>query len=127
REQALALADGGADVLLFETFSDLSHLLLGLETARAHTGLPVMCQLAFHEKGHTYSGVDVHTAVDALTRGGADVIGANCGRGIRSVFTAVEAMTASGDWLVSADRNAGLPESVDGGYLLGARRPDLAE
>ena len=55
-------------MLLFETFSDLSHLLLGLETARKHTDLPVMCQLAFHEKGHTYSGMDVNTAVDALTR-----------------------------------------------------------
>jgi homocysteine S-methyltransferase len=127
REQVVALADGGADVLLFETFPDLAHLLLGLETARNHTDLPVMCQLAFHEKGHTYTGIYVNTAVEALTRAGADVVGANCGRGIRSVFTAVEAMTSTGDWLVSAYPNAGLPEYVDGRYLFGAPLPYLTE
>src|ERR1051326_1484007 len=127
KDQVVALAEGGADVLLFETFSDLSHLLLGLETARTHTDLPVMCQLAFHEKGHTYTGVPVRAAVEALTSAGADVVGANCGRGIRSVFTAVEAMTTSGDWLVSAYPNAGLPEYVDGRYLFGAPLPYLIE
>jgi methionine synthase / methylenetetrahydrofolate reductase(NADPH) len=127
REQVVALADGGADVLLFETFSDLSHLLLGLETARKHTDLPVMCQLAFHERGHTYTGMHVSAAITALTAAGADVVGANCGRGIRSVFTAVEAMVTSGDWLVSAYPNAGLPEYVDGRYLFGAPLPYLTE
>jgi len=127
REQITALADAGADFLLLETFSDLSQLLLALEVARQHTDLPVACQLAFHERGHTYSGVHVSTAVEALVRAGANVIGTNCGRGVRCVVSAVEYMTGAGDFLVSAFPNAGLPEYRDGRYIFGAPMPYLVD
>jgi homocysteine S-methyltransferase len=127
REQIVALADAGADLILLETFTDLQQLLLALETARKHTDLPVICQMAYHERGHTYTGVHVHTAVEALTAAGADVVGANCGRGVRCVLAAVEAMTSAGDLLVSAYPNAGLPEYRDGRYLFGAPLPYLTD
>jgi homocysteine S-methyltransferase len=127
REQIVSLADAGADLLILETFTDLPQLLLALETAKTHTDLPVICEMAFHERGHTYAGVHVSTAVEALTKAGADVIGANCGRGVRCVATAVEIMTASGDGLVSAFPNAGLPEYVDGRYIFGAPLPYLVD
>ncbi|MFL6114419.1 MAG: homocysteine S-methyltransferase family protein, partial [Catenulispora sp.] len=127
REQVAALADAGADLLVLETFADLAQLLLALEAAKKHTDLPVVCQMAFHERGHTYNGVDVRTAVAALSAAGADVIGANCGRGVRCVLAAVEAMTSGGDQLVSAFPNAGLPEYVDGRYLFGAPLPYLLD
>src|SRR5262249_43942571 len=127
REQIVALADAGADLILLETFTDLKQLLLALETARKHTDLPVICQMAFHERGHTYTGVHVQTAVETLTAAGADIVGANCGRGVRCVLAAVEAMTATGSWLVSAYPNAGLPEYRDGRYLFGAPLPYLTD
>ena len=127
REQIVALADAGADLILLETFSDLHHLLLALEVVRQQTDLPVICQLAFHERGHTYSGVHVSQAVEALVQAGADVIGANCGRGVRCVAAAVDTMTARTDVPVSAYPNAGLPEYVDGRYLFGAPLPYLVE
>jgi homocysteine S-methyltransferase len=127
REPIVALADTGADLLILETFSDLRQLLLALEVAKSTTDLPVICQMAFHERGHTYAGAHVSTAVEALSRAGADVIGANCGRGVRAVLSAVQAMTGAGDWLVSAYPNAGLPEYVDGRYLFGAPLPYLVE
>jgi homocysteine S-methyltransferase len=127
REQILALADAGADLILLETFTDLHQLLLALETARLATDLPVVCQMAFHERGHTYAGVHVSTALDALQRAGADVIGANCGRGVRCVASAVEFMTSHSEVLVSALPNAGLPEYLDGRYLYGAPLPYLVE
>ena len=80
REQIVALADAGADLLILETFTDLQQLLLALETARKHTDLPVICSMAFHERGHTHAGVAVQTALEALVQARADVIGANCGR-----------------------------------------------
>lgn len=127
REQITALADAGADLLLLETFTDLHQLLLALEVARKHTDLPVACQLAFHERGHTYNGVHVSTAVEALVKAGADVIGTNCGRGVRCVVSAVEHMTGAGDFLVSAFPNAGLPEYRDGRYIFGAPMPYLVD
>ncbi len=127
KEQILALANAGVDLLMLETFSELPQLLLALEVAKQNTDLPVICQMAFHERGHTYTGVHVNTAVEALIRGGADVVGANCGRGVRCVMAAVEAMTSRGEWLVSAFPNAGLPEYVEGRYLFGAPLPYLLE
>jgi methionine synthase I (cobalamin-dependent)/5,10-methylenetetrahydrofolate reductase len=127
REQIVALAEAGADLLILETFTDLPQLLLALETAKKHTDLPVVCQMAFHEGGHTLGGVHAGTAAGTLGKAGADVIGANCGRGVRCVMAAVQAMTAGGDWPVSAFPNAGLPEYVDGRYLFGAPLPYLVE
>jgi homocysteine S-methyltransferase len=127
REQIVALADAGADLLVFETFIDLNQLLLALETAKKHTNLPIICQMAFHERGHTFGGVHATTALEALTRGGADVVGANCGKGVRCVMAAVEAMTGTSDVLVSAYPNAGLPTYVDGRYIFGAPMPYMVE
>jgi homocysteine S-methyltransferase len=127
REQVVALADAGADVLMLETFTDLHQLLLALEMVKKHTDLPVVCQMAFHERGHTFGGVHATTAVEALTKAGADVVGANCGRGVRCVMAAVEAMTQTGDVLVSAFPNAGLPAYVDGRYIFGAPLPYLTD
>lgn len=84
REQIVALADAGADLLVLETFADLSQLLLALEVARKHTDLPVICQMAYHERGHTQTGVGVQTALDSLIAAGADVVAHNCGRGVHA-------------------------------------------
>jgi methionine synthase I (cobalamin-dependent)/5,10-methylenetetrahydrofolate reductase len=127
REPIVALADAGADLLILETFSDLHQLLLALEVARGHTDLPVICQMAFHERGYTHSGVAAATALEALSAAGADVIGANCGRGVRCVVAAMETITQLTDGLLSAYPNAGLPEYVDGRYLFGAPLPYLVE
>ncbi len=127
REQIVALADAGADLLMLETFTDLHQLLLALETARSACDLPVVCLLAFHEKGHTYAGVHVSTALESLTRAGADVIGANCGRGVRCVVHAVKLLTSATDLPIAAYPNAGLPEYVDGRYLFGAPLPYLTD
>jgi methionine synthase / methylenetetrahydrofolate reductase(NADPH) len=127
REQIVALADAGADLIVLETFTDMPQLLLALETAKKHSNLPVICQMAFHEGGHTFGGVHAGIAAETLAQAGADVVGANCGRGVRCVMAAVQAMTAGGDWPVSAFPNAGLPEYVDGRYLFGAPLPYLVE
>ncbi len=127
REQIVALADAGADLLLLETFSDLEQLRLALEVARSSTDLPVVCQLAFHERGHTQAGVHVMNALSFVSEVGADMVGANCGRGVRCVAAAVECLTRHSDMLVSAYPNAGLPEYVDGRYLFGAPMPYLID
>jgi homocysteine S-methyltransferase len=127
REQIVALADAGVDLLMLETFSDLQQLLLAVEVARANTDLPVVCMMAFHERGHTFTGIHVATAVDALQQAGADVIGANCGRGVRCVASAVELMINRSSLPVCAYPNAGLPEYLDGRYLFGAPLPYLVD
>jgi homocysteine S-methyltransferase len=127
REQILALAEAGVDLLMLETFSDLKQLLLALEVAKQETALPVVCQMALHEHGHTQAGVHVLAAAEALTKAGADVVGANCGRGVLCVATAVELLTKHCPLPISAFPNAGLPAYVDGRYRFGAPGPYMVE
>src|SRR5208282_6392800 len=89
-EQAHALAEGGADALLFETMSDLAEAKVGVQAART-TGLPVVVSLAFDSGKNldrTMMGTTPEVAAAELTAAGADVIGANCGQGIES-YTAL--------------------------------------
>lgn len=127
QEQIVALADAGADLLLLETFSDLRHLLLAVEVSRKHTGLPIVAQMAFHEHGHTSCGVHVSTALKALIDAGVDVVGSNCGRGVRCVASAASHMTTHSDIPVSAFPNAGLPTFSEGRYLYGAPLPYMVD
>src|SRR5262249_11720940 len=86
-----------------------------------------ICQMAFHERGYTHSGVAAAAALEALSRAGADGVGANCGRGVRCVAAAMEIMTQLTGGLLCAYPNAGLPEYVDGRYLFGSPLPHLGD
>src|SRR3954468_198446 len=50
REQIEGLLEGGADVLLFETASDLEELLAAIEEARAASDLPVLASMTFGDE-----------------------------------------------------------------------------
>ena len=115
-EQAAALAEGGADVLILETFTDLEELKIALRAARDRTKLPAICQMAFVENHRTLLGVTADRALEELERAGADVIGANCTAPHRTTAV-IERMGARSKARLSAFPNAGLPEYVDGRYL----------
>jgi len=81
--QAEALAAGGADVLLFETFSDVEEARLAVRAAKP-TGLPIIVSFAFDSgknKDRTMMGANPETAARAMAEEGADAVGANCGAG----------------------------------------------
>lgn len=114
REQAEALT--GADALLVETMSDLDEALIALRAAR-ETGLPVVASMVFdhgRQQDRTMTGATPEKVAQALEEGGADVVGANCGLGIRpyvEVCRRLHAATARPIWIKP---NAGMPEIVDG-------------
>ncbi|MCI0343444.1 MAG: bifunctional homocysteine S-methyltransferase/methylenetetrahydrofolate reductase [Planctomycetales bacterium] len=116
REQAQALAEGGADLLILETFSDLDEALLALRTARG-TGLPVVAQMAFFEGGRTLRGAEAVHALETLSRAGASVVGANCGKGPRETLLVLRELGAALPGPLSAYPNAGLPRLVGGRYV----------
>lgn len=51
RAQINALVEGGVDVLILETFTDLDELLEAVQVARAACDLPVVAQMSFSEDG----------------------------------------------------------------------------
>jgi methionine synthase I (cobalamin-dependent) len=116
RDQALALAEGGADALLIETISDLDEATLALRAA-CETGLPVWVSFAFdsgRNKDRTMTGVSPEEAARRMTAEGAAGVGANCGVGISEAIPICRRLRAATSLPLWIKPNAGIPELVDG-------------
>lgn len=116
REQAFALAEGGVNLLILETFADLPQLKLALAAAR-ETGLPLITSMAFLERGRISGGMSVETVALELEAAGAHCLGANCGAGTLEMTRTIQRMAAVTLLPLAAYPNSGFPEYVDGRYI----------
>jgi 5-methyltetrahydrofolate--homocysteine methyltransferase len=129
-EQLTGLRDGGIDVVLVETMSDLAEVLAAVGAAReVAPDVPVITTLSFDTNLRTMMGVRPEDAVAALAEAGVDAVGANCGRGPGEMEAIAEQLTrARADGLlVVAQSNAGLPQLVGDRFVYDASPEDLAE
>src|SRR5829696_2118896 len=78
REQIEGLLEGGADVIVLETFSDLAQMLLAVDEARRASDVPAIASLTFGEELVLADGTSPASAVRALAAAGADAVGVNC-------------------------------------------------
>ena len=114
KEQAEALADGGVDLFILETFSELSVIEQAIRAVREVSDLPIVAQMTIQMDGKTTFGATPEAFTTALDELGADVIGLNCGMGPNHVLSALEKMRAVTERNLSAQPNAGLPRDVQG-------------
>jgi homocysteine S-methyltransferase len=117
REQAEALAEGGVDLFILETFRDLNELKAAIRAVRAVSTLPVVAQLTTEDDGNSLDGTPPETFTPELERTGADVIGVNCSVGPAAMLETIEAMARLTGARLSAQPNAGRPRDVDGRNL----------
>ena len=116
-EQAAALVEGGADLLIIETFRHLDELKMAMEAARkAAPGVPLLASATFDPGGTVADGTSPEHVAKALRDWGADMIGVNCGDGPQLSLAMAERMRVAGLPLC-VQPNAGLPRSVDGRLL----------
>jgi len=116
-EQAAALVEGGADVLVLETFRHLAEIRLALEAAReAAPDTPVIASMTFDPTGTVADGSTPEQVASTLRDLGADAIGVNCGDGPQLALAIAERLVRSGLPLC-VQPNAGLPRNVDGRLL----------
>lgn len=113
-EQAEALLEGGVDLFILETFSELPVIEQAIKAIRELTDLPIVAQMAIQMDGNTTFGTSPEQFTVELDRLGADVIGLNCGMGPNHVLTALEKMRPLTVRPFSAQPNAGLPRDVQG-------------
>src|SRR5438105_6151735 len=92
REQIEALLEGGADLLILETFSSLAELRQAVLAAKEAGGVPIVAQMSFYEDGHTLSGQSAARVAAVLSDLGVDVMGANCSVGPAATFDALQEM-----------------------------------
>ena len=68
-------AAAGADLIFFETFTDLYELKAALLAAKENSGLPILASMSFEAGGRTFTGCTVESFA-ATARGlGADAVG----------------------------------------------------
>lgn len=128
REQAVALAEGGADAICVETMASLIEATQAVKAAKENTSLPVICTFTFEAgaKGfRTMMGVKPDRAAKESAVAGADVVGANCGNGIVNMIEITKQMrTACPDVPILIHANAGTP-IVENGKTVFPESPEF--
>ena len=117
REQADALLEAGADVIVLETFSDLVELREAIVAVQAACDLPIVAQVSLTDDFRLLTGETPADVARLLTSFQVDVIGVNCGVGPQSTLDAVQQMALPLFAQLSAMPNAGAPSRLEGRYL----------
>ncbi|HEX7151193.1 MAG TPA: bifunctional homocysteine S-methyltransferase/methylenetetrahydrofolate reductase [Thermoanaerobaculia bacterium] len=114
REQATALVEGGVDLFIVETFSNIAELEQAIFAIRDVCSLPIVAQMTIASDGMTIYGDAPRTFAQRLDRAGADVIGLNCSVGPDVMLDAIEEIAAVTAKKISCQPNAGMPREVNG-------------
>ena len=105
-EQALALAEAGAEALVIETMTSLEEARLALRTAK-RTGLPVIVSFTF------VTGLQPAEVAETMEREGAAAVGVNCMEAKKAALICRALLNACG-LPIWAKPSAGLPQIQEG-------------
>jgi 5-methyltetrahydrofolate--homocysteine methyltransferase len=119
REQVRALEEGGVDVIVVETMTDLDEAVEAVKAARENTRLEVICTMTFDRlitgEYRTMMGISPSDMVQSLLEAGATILGTNCGNGMAGMIPVVEEIRrCNPDVPVLVHANAGIPLYRDG-------------
>jgi len=113
-QQAFALAEGGADLILVETMMAMEEAVAAARGAR-QVGLPVACTMSFVLNRKTMFGVTPAMACVELQDEGVVAVGFNCGElTLDTALELVDEFARCTDLPIIAQPNAGLPELIGG-------------
>ena len=117
--QVIALEKGGVDAICIETMNDVDEALAAIRATKENTRLEVICTFTFDPIGdnefRTMMGISPAEAAIACLEAGVDIIGTNCGNGLKNMINIVEQMReVVPDIPVLVHANAGLPEIRNG-------------
>ncbi len=118
--QISALIDAGVDFLIFETFSSIDELIIGLETAnKISPETPIIAQFSANEHGETSYGTKIEEAAHRIEQAAPYItaIGMNCSIGPADMLKNLEILIKVTAKPISVMPNAGLPREVDGRKL----------
>ncbi len=104
----------GADLILFETFTDLYELKAALIAAKENSDLPIFATMSFEENGRSFFGTTVESMVLTLEALGVHALGVNCSLGPRQLVPIVDRIIKASSIPVMVQPNAGLPIFSEG-------------
>ena len=113
-EIVIAGTKAGADLLFFETFTDLYDLKAAIIAAKENSDLPIFVSVAPDENGRLLTGGDLEAYVALVEGLGVDVLGMNCGFGPKQFLKFLPVITKVCSTPIIVQPNAGLPKVVNG-------------
>ncbi len=114
KEQVLAGSE--ADVIVFETMTDLYELKAAVLAAKENSTLPVICTMTFEENMRTFTGCSISSMALTLEGLGADAVGVNCSLGPAELYPVAEELCRWTNLPVVLKPNAGLPDPLTNEY-----------
>lgn len=125
KEQIISGAKAGADLVVFETMTDLYEIKAAVLAARENSDLPVICTITFEDNMRTFTGCSVSAMALTLNGLGVKAIGVNCSLGPKELKPVVKELSMWTNLPLVVKPNAGLPDPATGGYNITAQ--DFAE
>lgn len=114
KEQIIAGSE--ADVIVFETMTDLLEVKAGVLAAKENSDKPVICTMTFEENMRTFTGCSISAMALTLEGLGVSAIGVNCSLGPKELYGVVEELSKWTNLPLVVKANAGLPDPLTGEY-----------
>jgi methionine synthase / methylenetetrahydrofolate reductase(NADPH) len=115
KEQVGALLEGGADLIVLETFSHIPELVQAIRAVRElNADIPLMAQVTINDDATLLSGGSLDSFVEAIAGHNVDVVGLNCSVGPKSMLDALEVLKTLTSLPLSVQPNAGIPQNIGG-------------
>lgn len=118
RQQVVAGEQAGADLVIFETMSDLYEVKAAMLAAKEHTQLPVFVTMSFEADHRTFTGCTTASFALCAEGLGADAIGINCSLGPDQILPIAEELAAMTNLPLIIKANAGLPDPITNTYSI---------
>lgn len=118
KEQLLAGKE--ADLVVFETQTDLYELKAAVLAAKENTDLPIVCTMTFEKNHRTFTGCGISNMALTLDGLGVDAMGVNCSLGPMDLYPVIEELSKTTSTPIVVKPNAGLPDPVTNQYDISA-------
>lgn len=118
REMVTAGEASGADLVVFETFTDLYDMKAAVLAAKENTRLPILSTMTFEENHRTFTGCTVPAIALTLEGLGVDAIGFNCSLGPEEIFPLAQELAQWTTLPMVVKPNAGLPDPATNLYTI---------
>ena len=112
--------NAGADLVVFETMTDLLEVKAAVLAAKENSDLPIVCTMTFEQNMRTFTGCQVSAMALTLEGLGVDAIGVNCSLGPKELEPVIAELAKWTRLPIVVKPNAGLPDPETNEYNLTA-------
>ncbi|GAB5465478.1 MAG: bifunctional homocysteine S-methyltransferase/methylenetetrahydrofolate reductase [Candidatus Kapaibacteriales bacterium] len=114
QEQAKALADGGVDLFVCETFIYADELEIAVNAVKKVSKLPIVAMMTIDESCQSLTGASPEVMIMRLNRLDVDAIGVNSTAGPQAMLEWLEQIRPLTNKKIAILPSAGKPRNVDG-------------